>query len=141
MMDSVDFRQLKRPASPNTYLLAPEGFCETCEIDDVSPIFPVDTATLYCLISSVVDAEPSWRVKTADADRGLMHIVATSALLRFKDDVHIYVVSAEAGAAESAAASQLAIYSRSRVGYSDLGANKKRVRQLLDRLKDVHVAT
>ncbi|MFT6407883.1 MAG: hypothetical protein ACJAQ6_001299 [Arenicella sp.] len=46
-----------------------------------------------------------------------IHVVFTSRLLRFKDDVEFYI---------DASAGQLHFRSGSRVGYSDMGANRKR---------------
>ena len=52
--------------------------------------------------------------------------------MRYKDDISILVLPARG----EESGSELAIYSRSRVGYSDMGANRKRVLGLLKRLKD-----
>ena len=46
-----------------------------------------------------------------------IHAVFTSRLFRFKDDVEFYI---------DAAAEQVHFRSGSRVGYSDMGANRKR---------------
>ncbi len=57
------------------------------------------------------------------------HFVATTALMRFKDDIYVQCVE------RVEQASSLLIYSASRVGHSDLGTNKKRVKDWLDKLQ------
>ena len=49
---------------------------------------------------------------------------------RCKDDIDVAALAV----ATDENRSQLAVYSRSRIGYSDLGANAKRVRMLLEKL-------
>ena len=53
------------------------------------------------------------------------HFVAVTRIMRFRDDIDVLLAPTADGG------TQVAIYSRSRVGYSDLGANRKRVKQLL----------
>jgi uncharacterized protein (DUF1499 family) len=60
-----------------------------------------------------------------------LHVVVTSAIFSFKDDVRIYVIPL------SSRQSTLAVYSASRVGYWDLGANRRRVEDWLTRLQVV----
>ncbi len=141
MMDSVDFRTLRRPRSPNTYLLAPDGLCENARPDDVSAVFPVSREVLFGEILKRIEARPDWHLTANDPDRGMIGFVAVSKLMRFKDDVDILVLPAEAGDPQGRQGSRLAAYSRSRVGHSDLGANKKRISQLLASLRDVQVGT
>lgn len=140
-MDSVDFKTLERPRSPNTYLLAPEGLCESTKPDRLSEVYPIAAEHLFQGILSLVDARSDWHIKESDAARGLIHFVSVSRLMRYKDDVDIMVLSAEAGDAGGQQGARLAVYSRSRIGHSDLGANKKRVNQLLESLRDVQVPT
>jgi len=58
------------------------------------------------------------RVRIAVAEPGYLHAVFTTPLLRFRDDVEFHA-RPEQG--------EIAVRSASRVGYSDLGANRKRV--------------
>ncbi|MEL7128066.1 MAG: DUF1499 domain-containing protein [Pseudomonadota bacterium] len=139
MMDSVDFRTLKRPRSPNTHLLAPEDLCEEAKPDRFSPILPVAPDKLFDLLLAVIDERTDWRIENVDRARGIIHFVSISRLMRYKDDIDILVLPAEAGDPAGQHGSRLAIYSRSRIGHSDLGANAKRVSQLLESLKTVQV--
>jgi uncharacterized protein (DUF1499 family) len=67
-------------------------------------------------LRKVIEAMPRTRVTRADA--ASLHAEFTSWLLRFVDDVDCVV---------DEAASVIHIRSASRVGYSDLGVNRKRV--------------
>lgn len=130
MTEFIDFETLKRPGSPNTFLVAPDGLCNNATPDQESPIFPMQPSDLSRKLRGVVDSEGSWKDLSVSEDGLKMHFVAVSSLLRFKDDVSIEILPDAANPAQSA----LAVYSASRVGHSDLGANGKRVRGLLSML-------
>jgi len=125
MTEFIDFTRLERPGSPNTFLLLPEGFPSTAKPDQVSPEFPVAASPLFdALMQAVRDSSADGSLE-ADLPSRRLRYVARTPVLRFKDDVDAAVI--ETGDASSA----LAIYSRSRIGYSDLGANRKRIEGLL----------
>lgn len=131
-MDIAAFNSLSRPGSPNTCLVAPEGVCANAVPDKTSERYLDEPKALFALILDIVEAETRWTVTAQDADEGTISFIATSKLMRYKDDVSILVLPARG----EESGSELAIYSRSRVGYSDMGANRKRVLGLLKRLKD-----
>ena len=83
---------------------------------------------LFSKLSEIVAAERSFGKIETDAEALRIKFVATTGLMRFKDDVDIEIIPLDEGRAT------FAIYSRSRVGYSDLGANRKRVAKLIERL-------
>ncbi len=114
-----DLSTLKKHAKPNQFLVLPAGFGSETP-DAQSPTFALPPERLFELVSRVVGAEPRTHIGTEDAAARRLEVVQRTPLLRFADDVTIEVVPADGGAA-------LAIYSRSRVGYSDLGTNAKRV--------------
>jgi uncharacterized protein (DUF1499 family) len=70
-------------------------------------------------LRKIIEALPRARVTRADATS--LHAEFTSWLFRFVDDVDC-VVDADAGV--------IHVRSASRVGYSDLGVNRKRVEQI-----------
>ena len=80
-------------------------------------IAPLQGASL-AQVRAVVEAMPRTRVVTAEDD--YLHVVFTSALFRFKDDVEFEVDGEVDGEV-------VHVRSASRVGHSDLGANRKRV--------------
>jgi len=127
MMDTIAFKTLVRPKSPNTYLLAPEGLCEKDTPDQISNHMPVAPDVLFEQVLELIDDQERWAVEAKDEGRHLIHFIATSKLMRYKDDVDVLILPVEPGPSEQARGSRLAIYSRSRVGHSDLGANRKRV--------------
>lgn len=130
MTPFISFQTLTRPPKPNTFLVAPAGICKKAEPDLVSPVFPASPRGLFSQISEIIASERSWKDLKADAETHQLHFIARTPLLGFRDDVDIAVLPAGDGQQGTS----LAVYSRSRVGYSDLGANKKRVLALLDAL-------
>ncbi|KCZ66013.1 hypothetical protein L53_01480 [Hyphomonas sp. L-53-1-40] len=70
--------------------------------------------------------ERGWAIVTSDEATGRIEATETSFWFDFKDDVMIRIQPTEEGG------SRIDVRSTSRVGLSDLGANAKRVRNLLD---------
>ena len=128
MTDFIHFKSVKRPPKPNTCLAAPENFCLAAETDFTPPVLEMSAGDLYSILSDVIEAERSWGRIEKDADAMKLKFVATTGLMRFKDDVDVEVIAVDDSR------STLAIYSRSRVGYSDLGTNRKRVNDLIGRV-------
>jgi uncharacterized protein (DUF1499 family) len=128
MTDFISFKSLKRPPKPNTCLAAPVDYCLAAEADFAPPVFPAKADALYKRILDVVEAQKRTTIVKQSAESGQLRYIAKTALLGFKDDVDIEIISIDENA------TTLAIYSRSRVGYSDLGANQKRVEELIAQL-------
>ena len=86
----------------------------------IAPISYAGTATeTMARLKSIVTAMPRVTVITQSAD--YLHAECKSALLGFVDDLELYVDSA---------ANVVHMRSASRVGYSDLGVNRKRVEEI-----------
>lgn len=134
MTNFLDFKTLTRPASPNTYLVAPEGFFDQANPDDTSPAFDKSARGLFSTLAEIIAQERRWQEVLSDPDQLKFRFVAKTPLMGFKDDVDIMIIVPEADAGSTGNATTLAIYSRSRVGYSDMGANRKRVNKLLQAL-------
>ncbi|MEL6661373.1 MAG: DUF1499 domain-containing protein [Pseudomonadota bacterium] len=133
-MQFLEFETLTRPASPNTFLLAPEGLCQNAEPDRAPPAFGESAKDLFAILSRIVRDDGSFRQIDEDRESLRLRFVAVTSFLRFKDDVDVQVIPANDSGSIKSPGSTLAVYSRSRVGYSDLGANEKRVGMLLNRL-------
>ena len=115
----MDFKTFKLTRKPNQYLVAPEGFCENAKPHRTAPVFTVDPQKLEDAFADVALAEP--RVTRKASDEGQRDFVQRSALMRFPDTITFEAIDLGDGK------STLAIYSRSAVGHSDLGVNKKRI--------------
>ena len=95
------------PASPN---------CVSSRADPADRIHHIQplAGTTLETIQRVIESMPRTRVRAVED--GYLHAVFTSALFRFKDDVEFEVDG-----------DVVHVRSASRVGYGDLGANRKRV--------------
>ncbi|MGB3625945.1 MAG: DUF1499 domain-containing protein [Henriciella sp.] len=131
MAEHTDFATLERPSSPNTYLLAPAGLCQSAEPDTLSPTFEADPGALFQAVQDLAASKDRWTVSSTAAETMQIEAVAATKLLKFKDDVTIRVLEDKNDGHKS----QLAVYSRSRVGYHDMGANRKRIEKLIEELK------
>ena len=84
-----------------------------------------------CLVfdaaAAVAHATPNWEVTKEDRGAGVIEAVATTPLMRFKDDVTITV-------AADGSQTTVVVRSHSRVGKGDLGANAKRIRKFQEDL-------
>ncbi|MEX1154374.1 DUF1499 domain-containing protein [Parvibaculum sp.] len=117
----MDFQTLRLKATPNQYLAAPAGLCEQAKPHRTTPEFDVDPAVIRALFRDVALAQPRLVQTSADDATFTDIYVQRSALLGFPDTITVRFLAAGAGR------SSLAIYSRSRYGYSDLGVNKVRI--------------
>lgn len=119
------YAQLQRPASPNHWLVAPADF--VVPPDAVAPVYAVPAPRLREAFIAMLRGLPRVAIIAEHAD-GVQAVVAT-AVFRFEDDVHVQFI------ARSPTQSTLAIHSASRIGYWDLGANRRRVGDWLARLQ------
>jgi len=122
----VEFATIRRRSTPNDALICPRDICLQAQPDAEPPVFPVPAARLRSLVSEVALAEPG----TSLLDRGPeqdRYLVRTR-LMRFPDTVVIQVM--ERGEMRST----LALYSRSQVGSSDFGVNKRRLARWVERI-------
>jgi len=134
MADYLDFIRLERPSSPNTYLVAPDGLCQSATPDAAPPVFEKSERGLFSTLAELIAQERRWIDVQADPEQYRFKFVAKTPLLGFKDDVDIMILPANPEAHDGESGTTLAIYSRSRLGHSDLDANRKRVTALLEKL-------
>lgn len=124
-LGSVDFARLERRASPNDALACPEGFCGGAQADVVAPVFALDARALAAAMERALAPERHLTCVAADATAGTARYVQRTPLLGFPDTIELRYIDLPGGR------STLAIYSRSKLGHSDLGANRARIERWL----------
>ncbi len=122
----MDMTAIIRPSSPNTALAGPADFKPAPDL--VTPVYSLRAERLYASVRAMVEAEPLVFVAASYDEVRQVHYVVRSAVLNFPDLVTIQVQ------ATGPDTSTLVLYSRSVYGYSDLGANRERVRAWLTTL-------
>ncbi len=121
--DWLAFETLVLPTSPNTALACTPEVCTTA--DASRPPIALDASPVDVL-AALSAAVP--RLETLPADetgRIRARYVDTTAIMKFRDDVDVLLVPDQEGAA-----TMMMVYSRSRVGHSDMGKNAERITSL-----------
>lgn len=128
-LGSVEFETLVRRESPNEALACPPRFCKA-HSDLVPPTFATDAQGLRAAMARVIASEPNIENVGSDDVAMTERYVQRTPLLRFPDTIVVRYFPLEPGER-----STLAIYSRSQLGYGDMGINKARIARWLDKLK------
>ena len=115
-----DFATLVLHEKPNQYLALPPGFASAAVPHGESPVFDLPVAELERRALDVIRMQPRVTAIASDPARRQYAFVQRTALLRFPDTVTVRFVDFGDGR------SSVALYSRSKVGHSDLGANRTR---------------
>ncbi|MBI1386789.1 MAG: DUF1499 domain-containing protein [Rhizobiales bacterium] len=125
----VEFATLVRRANPNDALACSPRFCKA-NSDFLPPTFATDAQGLRAAMARVIASEPNIRnVGSGDVAMTERYVQRTP-LLRFPDTIVVRYFQLEPGEGNT-----LAIYSRSQLGYSDMGIKKARIARWIDRLK------
>ncbi len=88
---------------------------------------PLSPAEALRRIESVIRDMPRWRVETMDACAGTISATRRTRIFRFADDITIQLEALANG-------TRLHVRSKSRVGKSDFGQNRRNVRELFGSL-------
>jgi uncharacterized protein (DUF1499 family) len=126
----IDFASLERKPTPNQYIAAPAGATPLAQLDAENPVFPVPPERLRDIVIAVIADTPRTKILESSPDGLALKAVQRSAVFRFPDYIDVRIMP------KDGAGSTLAIYSRSRFGYSDMGVNRKRVEGWLAAIKD-----
>jgi uncharacterized protein (DUF1499 family) len=118
----VDFSTLVLPPSPNTCLLTPTSAPGAGHLQ--RDPFPVTVDAAFDAIRAVAAGQPRVFALADDVERRQAQWVARTRLMNYPD-----IVVAEV--APTGGGTGLWLYSRSLVGWSDLGANRARVLEWL----------
>lgn len=116
---------LARTGRPNDWLVCPEGRCQA-EAGAAAPIFPVPPAALWQAWRSVLTEAPRAGMIAVDETRLLLLAQDRTPVFRFVDTVAVHVLPAADGG------STFAAYSRSEIGYTDFGTNRRRLERWID---------
>jgi uncharacterized protein (DUF1499 family) len=125
----IEFASLERKPSPNQYLIAPDEATPRAKPDAESPVFAVSPERLRDAFLAVASEAPRTKLLNQTADGLRLSLVQRSAILRFPDYIDVSILPADSDS------STIAIYSRSRFGYSDLGVNQRRVEEWMTALQ------
>ena len=122
----IDPLTAERTGKPNDYLVAPEG-AASAEIDAPSPVFETSPEDLMQRFDAALMAEPRTTRLAGSVEAGFATYVQRSRIFGFPDYISAKALSVPDGAV-------LAIWSRARYGYGDMGVNEARVKRLLEAL-------
>jgi len=122
----IDFTALGPGLGTNRALSCAPDICPGASSYSAAPEFSASAETLS---SAILKQEPSAEQRVEA--NGDIHIrwVAVTPALRFRDDVDVLLHSVDGQT------TRMAVYSRSRIGLSDLGTNARRIQDLIQRLR------
>jgi len=122
----VDPLTAPTPSAPNSYRVAPAD--ADVDADAVAPTYGIAAADLATKFDRVASESGNVDVVGGAPANGFVTYVQTSGLFGFPDYISVRFMEVDA------TSSTLAVFSRSRLGHSDLGVNRKRVTAWLDQL-------
>jgi hypothetical protein len=124
----TDFDNLEVPRSPNTWLVAPAGMVGG-QADAEATVLKVSAGRLAAVWQAIVAGEERAGVTATSADGLQVEAEQRSALFGFTDDISFRALP------RGDDRSTFIAYSRSRVGYWDLGVNQRRLNAWLAALR------
>ncbi|MCP5082459.1 MAG: DUF1499 domain-containing protein [Alphaproteobacteria bacterium] len=124
----IDFRKTVLVSTPNQYLVCPPDYCKD-KPHMISPVLQVPRAELEKAWDAMMDKKVDFVRLNKSGLPHRRHYEQRSKLLRYPDRVTVEFQIRDD------ATSSLAIYSRSKYGYSDGGVNEARVKSLLRDLR------
>ena len=122
----VNFETLVRRSRPNDALACPADLCRTARPDIVPPLYPISAERLREIVAGIAREDPETQIVYSARGEDQDRYVARTRLMRFPDTINVRIIPIAADAAT------VAIYSRSQIGYSDMGMNRKRIERWLD---------
>ena len=124
----TDFATLVPPRRPNHWLVAPAAF-DPAPPDEAAPTLGVPAGRLAEIWIAIIREQPRVRVLGVSEDGLQIEAEQESAVFGFTDRISVRILPVDAER------STLVAYSRSTVGYWDLGVNRTRLRQWLATLE------
>ncbi len=120
----VDFKQTVLNPKPNQFLLCPAGFCKD-EAHQILPAFEMSSTALQKAWDDMMQEKPDYKRLDRTDGENRRHYDTRTDGVGFPDRITVEFVP------QGDSSSGLAIYSRSKYGYSDGGLNNTRVLGLL----------
>ena len=120
----IDLYGLKPPSSPNSWLVAPLDFA-AAQADQRAPVFEETAHRLASAWMTVVESQPRAALLGISADGLQIEAQQRSAVFGFIDRISVRFLPLDSGH------STFIAFSRSQVGYWDLGVNRRRLRRWL----------
>lgn len=125
--EPIDLRTLVRTSSPNDAMACPPATC-TAEADLQSPHFALEAEQLADIVRSVVTAQARTELAREEPEIGQLVFVQRSRIFGFADTIWIQTIDDESRAS-------VIVYSRSNLGFWDLGVNRRRVHDWLSEIE------
>ena len=119
-MDLLRPVEIERTGRPNDALSCPAGACEGADL--ISPTFPAPVERQLAAWHEHIGEVERAEIVASDGQRGLIAAQDRTRWLGFRDSIWIEVVPVDEG-------SSFFAYSRSNLGYYDLGTNKTRLQR------------
>ena len=129
----VDPLEAPHCVSPNCFRMAPEGATDQA-IDAVAPVYGETGIVMAEAFHDFALAQRDTQSVFGVAASQHMTYVQRTEMLRVPDYISVKFIDLPEGG------STVAIFSRSRFGYGDMGVNEARVRRWVDALKPFEVA-
>jgi len=123
----IDPLTVERPPSPNTYFVASQSIVEA-RVDLEAPIYAAPAVVMAIAFNDYVLTQPNALLIDGGVDALWLTYVQRTPTLKMPDYISVKFIDLEEGK------STIAIYSRSRFGYGDMGVNKARVNAWLQSL-------
>lgn len=119
----MDIRSLQERTTPRDSLACPPGMCRVVADFD-APRFTLSAEELIERVEKIISRQPRTRLQGAKDALKQRIFVQRTRIFRFPDTVWIQAVA-------DGTQSALIVYSRSNIGYWDMGTNKRRVRRFI----------
>lgn len=124
----VDFKSTVLNPKPNQFLICPDKFCKDTP-HQIAPIFKVPMPELQRKWDEMMEQEKGFIRLDMQEGATRRHYHKRTDMLRFPDRITVEFVAVDD------TTSSIAIYSRSKYGYSDGGLNQARTLDLLGELE------
>ena len=114
----------------NLYFVRIRNFAELDEPGSpelANVVLPMPLADAMRHLQDAVGSMPLWSVKSADPEAGTIHLIRRTKVFRFADDIRLRLEPIEGG-------TRLHGRSQSRLGMTDLGQNRRNLRELIAQL-------